>query len=135
MNDFNRAIIEEFRANGGTVGGPFEGSTLLLLRTIGAKSGAERVHPLAYRRDGESFVVFGSAAGADQHPAWFRNLVANPRVTVEVGTETFDAVARVADGDEHERLWSAQKRDVPAFAEYEAKTSRRIPVVLLERAA
>jgi deazaflavin-dependent oxidoreductase (nitroreductase family) len=133
MNDFNRAIIEEFRANAGKVGGGFAGVPMLLLHTTGAKSGAERVNPLAYRREGDAYVVFGSYAGADTHPAWYHNLVANPEVTVEVGEETFPAKARVADGDEHDRIWTAQKQDAPAFAEYERKTSRRIPVILLER--
>lgn len=134
MSDWNTSIIEEFRANGGKVGGPFEGATMLLLHTTGAKTGADRVHPLMYQAQGDDdLVVFGSYAGAPSHPAWFHNLVANPEVTVEVGTETVPMRARVAEGEEHERLWNRQKELVPGFADYERKTTRRIPVVVLER--
>ena len=133
MNDFNQKIIEEFRANDGKVGGPFAGSQLLLLHTTGAKSGQERIAPLAYRKEGESLAVFGSKAGAPTNPDWFHNLVANPEVTVEVGTEQFAARARVAEGEEHDRIWEAHKREVPNFAEYEKKTDRTIPVIILER--
>jgi deazaflavin-dependent oxidoreductase (nitroreductase family) len=134
-HDFNQQIIEEFRANGGKVGGPFEGAPLLLLHHTGARSGRERVNPVAYRRDGERLVIFATKGGAPTSPDWYHNLVANPRAKVEVGPDTFEVDARVAKGDERERLWSAQKRDVPPFAEYERKTSRRIPVVILEQAA
>jgi deazaflavin-dependent oxidoreductase (nitroreductase family) len=130
--DWNSGIIREFRANGGKVGGPFEGGTLLLLHTKGAKSGAERVNPLAYRTEGDALVVFASKAGAPTNPDWYHNLRANPNVTVEVGTDTRDLVARVAEGEERQRLWDAQKRDNPGFADYETKTDRQIPVVLLE---
>jgi deazaflavin-dependent oxidoreductase (nitroreductase family) len=133
MNDFNQQIIDEFRANGGKVGGMFQGAPLLLLHTTGAKTGKDRVAPLAYRREGDDLVVFGSKAGAPDHPDWFRNLVANPRVRVEVGTEQFDATARITEGEERERIWEAQKRDVPNFAEYEQKTERQIPVIVLTR--
>lgn len=133
MSDWNRSIIEEFRANAGKVGGPFEGATLLLLHTFGAKTGEERVNPVMYRADGgDRFVVFASKGGAPTHPDWYRNLVANSRVKVEVGTETIEAKARVAQSEERERLWSAQKSEWPAFAQYEAKTEREIPVVILE---
>jgi deazaflavin-dependent oxidoreductase (nitroreductase family) len=132
MNDFNAKIIEEFRANGGKLGGPFEGAPMLLLHTTGAKSGRERVNPLAYRADGDRLVVFGSKAGAPTHPDWYHNLVANPEATVEVGTETRRVKARVAQGAEHDRLWAEQKERVPGFADYERKTTRRIPVVILE---
>ena len=135
INDFNRQIIEEFRSNDGKVGGPFEGAQLLLLHTTGAKSGKPRVAPLAYRQEGAALAVFGSKAGADDNPDWFHNVLANPQVNVEVGTERFDAVARVADDAERDRIWEAQKTDVPNFAEYEKKTDRVIPVVLLERSA
>jgi len=135
FDDFNRKIIEEFRANGGKVGGPFEGAPMLLLHTTGAKSGAERVNPLVYRPEGDDLVIFGSKAGADTHPDWFHNLRANPQASVEVGTESVPVTSRVAEGDERERIWSAQKAAAPGFAEYEAKTTRTIPVIVLERAA
>jgi deazaflavin-dependent oxidoreductase (nitroreductase family) len=131
-DDFNRRIVEEFRANGGTVGGPFEGSRLALVHHRGARTGTERVNPLAYRPDGDSYVVFGSAAGADQHPDWYHNLKANPETTVEVGTQTIDVTAREAAGDERERLWAAQKSESPQFAEYEKATERVIPVIVLD---
>lgn len=130
---FNKAIIEEFRANRGVVGGPFEGTALLLLHTTGARSGEARVNPLAYQAVGEDVAVFGSAGGSPTHPAWYRNLQANPQVRVELGAEAFDAVARTATGDERERIWAAQKAAAPAFADYEAATDRTIPVVVLER--
>jgi len=133
MNDWNRAIIEEFRANGGKVGGRFEGADLLLLHTTGARSGLERVNPLAYQKLGEEYVVFGSKGGAPTHPDWYRNVLVNPKVTVEVGTEKFEAIARVAEGKERERIWTTQKERVPGFAEYERKTTREIPVVVLSR--
>lgn len=133
--DWNSKIISEFRANGGKVGGVFEGMPLLLLHSTGAKTGAERVNPLAYRTDGDALVVFASKAGAPTNPDWFHNLRANPRVSVEVGTQTRDVVARVAGGDERHRLWEAQKLDNPAFAGYETKTDRQIPVVVLDPVA
>ncbi len=131
MNDFNASIIEEFRSNGGRVGGPFEGANMVLLHTTGARSGQERVNPLVYRPVGDALAIFASAAGADHHPAWFHNLKANPHVTVEVGTDTLPATAREVTGDERSEIWEAQKADAPGFAEYEAKTDRQIPVVLL----
>lgn len=132
--DFNTKIIEEFRSNGGKVGGVFEGVPLLLLHTTGAKTGNARINPVAYRPDGDRQVIFASKGGAPTSPDWYHNLVQNPRARVEVGNDTIDVVARVAEGDERERLWSAQKRDLPAFAEYETKTTRQIPVVILEPA-
>jgi deazaflavin-dependent oxidoreductase (nitroreductase family) len=135
INDFNRQIIEEFRANSGKVGGPFEGAQLLLLHTTGAKTGKERIAPLAYRQVGADLAVFGSKAGADDNPDWYHNVLANPTVGVEVGTERFDAVARIAEGAERDRIWEEQKADVPNFAEYEQQTDRIIPVVVLERSA
>ena len=131
-NDFNQQIIDEFRANQGKVGGMFEGARLLLLHHTGAKTGREYVNPLAYRPDGDRLVVFGSKGGAPDNPDWYHNLRANPRARVEVDSATREVVARVAEGDERERIWSAQKRDVPPFAEYEQKTDRQIPVVVLE---
>ena len=135
MSDFNTAIIEEFRANGGKVGGGFEGAPMVLLHHKGAKTGTERVAPLVYQADGDRYVVFASKAGAPTHPDWFRNLVANPETTIEVGTETVAVRARVAEGDERERIWTKQKQLMPGFAEYEEKTKgiREIPVVILER--
>ncbi len=134
-NDWNQKIIEEFRANGGRVGPPFEAMTLLLLHTTGAKSGQGRVHPVAYRADGDNLVVFASKGGAPDNPAWYHNLMAHPRVQVEVGAETRDVEARVAAGDERQRLWDAQKAEFPGFADYERKTTRQIPVVVLQPVA
>ncbi len=132
--DWNSKIIDEFRANGGKVGGQFDGAPLLLLHTTGARTGQVRVNPVMYRTDGDRLVVFASKAGADTNPDWFHNLRAHPRVTVEVGTETREAVARVADDTERTRLWEAQKSEWPGFAGYEQRTGRQIPVVILERA-
>lgn len=134
MSDWNTQIIEEFRANGGKVGGQFEGAPLLLLHSSGAKSGQARVHPVMYQADGENLVVFASKAGAPSSPDWYHNLVANPRASVEVDDRTVNVVAHVAEGDTRERLWSRQKELYPGFAEYEAKTTRQIPVVVLEPA-
>ena len=135
MNDFNTKIIEEFRANDGKVGGPFEGATVLLLHHKGAKTGAERVNPLAYRPVDGSWAVFGSKGGAPTNPDWYYNLRANPEATIEVGTETIPVIAHVADEAERAPIWEAQKRDNPGFADYESKTSRQIPVILLRRAS
>lgn len=132
-NDFNRQVVEEFRANGGKVGGPFAGGTLLLLTTTGAKSGKQTVAPLACTVDGDRWLVYASAAGRDQHPAWYHNIVANPDVTVEFGTETFTARAMVITGAERDRLYAEQVKRAPGFGEYQAKTSRVIPVVALDR--
>lgn len=135
MSDWNQQIIEEFRANDGRVGGNFEGRTLLLLHHTGAKSGTEYINPLAYQRlSDNSVAIFASKGGAPTHPDWFHNVVANPDVTVEIGTETFAAHARVAEGAEREAIWAQQKIDWPGFAEYEEQTRgiREIPVVVLE---
>jgi deazaflavin-dependent oxidoreductase (nitroreductase family) len=134
FNAFNAQIIEQFRANGGTMTeGPFKGVPLLLLTTTGARSGKTRVNPLAYTRDGDRLVVIASKGGAPSHPDWYHNLVARPLVTVEVGRERFQARARIAEGAERDRLYAAQAQLLPAFAEYQRKTTRRIPVVVLER--
>jgi deazaflavin-dependent oxidoreductase (nitroreductase family) len=133
MNDYNRAIVDEFRANEGKVGPPFAGAPLLLLHTTGAKSGKARVNPLAYGTDGDRFIVIGSKGGADDNPDWYHNLLAHPVTDVEVGTETIPVTARVTEGEERERLWTERKREMPGFADYEAKTSREIPVIVLER--
>ncbi|MEA2616625.1 MAG: hypothetical protein QOE72_2408 [Chloroflexota bacterium] len=134
MNAFNRQVIDEFRANEGRVGGPFQGAPMVLLHTTGARSGQERITPLVYRPVNGDIAVFGSKAGAPEHPAWYLNLLAKPEVTVEVGTETYPVVARVAEGDERQRIWDEQVGAMPGFAEYQEKTTRVIPVVVLERA-
>lgn len=132
-NNPNQAIIDEFRRAGGKVGGSFQGAPLLLLHTQGAKTGREHVHPMMYQAlDRKNIAVFGSKGGAPSHPHWYYNLLANPRVMVEIGTETRSMTARVSTGEERERIWARQKRDYPGFAEYEAKTPRQIPVVILE---
>jgi deazaflavin-dependent oxidoreductase (nitroreductase family) len=123
MADWNQQVIDEFRANGGRVGGRFEGRTLLLLHHRGAKTGAERVNPVGYQRLSEdSVAVFASKGGASTNPDWYHNILANPDVTVELGTETFSARARIAEGAERDSIWERQKRDWPGFAEYEEKT-------------
>lgn len=133
VNDWNAQIIAEFRANEGRVGGNFEGAPVLLLHTIGARSGAERVNPMMYLDlDGRRY-VFASKAGADTNPDWFHNLLANPDVTVEAGTETYGATAVPVTGEERDRVYGEQARRYPGFAEYQAKTSRVIPVVELRR--
>ena len=129
----NNPDLRSFRANGGKVGPPFEGAPMMLLTTTGARSGQQRTTPLVHTRDGEDIVVLASKAGAPSHPAWYHNLVANPEVTVELGTEKFAARARVATGDERERLYAAQAKLMPNFAEYQQKTTRQIPVVVLKR--
>jgi deazaflavin-dependent oxidoreductase (nitroreductase family) len=134
-NDLNSKVIDEFRANGGRVGGRFEGAPMVLLHHTGAKSGTERVTPLMYQPDGDRVVIFASKAGAPTNPAWFHNLRANPRATIEIGTDTIAVEARVAEGNERERYWEKQKQDHPRFAEYErTAVDRVIPVVVLERA-
>ena len=133
-NDFNQGVIDEFRANAGMVGGYFEGRNMVLVHHQGAKSGKQYVSPLVYQRlDDGKMAIFASKGGAPENPAWYHNVVANPNVTVEIGTETFDVRARVADGEERNRIWEQQKVDVPGFADYENKTTRSIPVVILER--
>ena len=130
-NDFNRNVIEEFRANNGVVK-MLEGSNVLLLHHTGVKSGTERVNPLVFLPDGDNYVIFASKAGAPTSPDWYHNLTANPRTTVEVGAGTKLVSARVAEGEERERLWTRQKEVAPQFAGYESKTDRTIPVVVLE---
>lgn len=133
-NDWNRQVIEEFRANNGKVGGTFAGLPLLLLHHVGAKSGVERVNPVAYQRVGDSWAVFASKAGAPTNPDWFHNLVAHPDVSIEVGSETHRVSARVATGEERQRIWDARMAAVPNFAEYAEKVEgiREIPVVVLD---
>jgi deazaflavin-dependent oxidoreductase (nitroreductase family) len=131
-NDWNHNVIEEFRANEGKVGGPFAHLPLVLVHHKGAKTGTPRINPLAYRRDGSNYVIFASYAGAPESPDWFHNLVANPETEIETGTAILPVKVRVAEGEERERLWEAQKAEYPLFAEYEEKTDREIPVVVLE---
>lgn len=133
MSDWNEKIIAEFRANHGRVGGPFEGAPLLLLHSTGARTGREHVAPVMYQAVGEAFAVFASKAGADTNPAWYHNLRAHPETRIEVGDDTIDVSARVLDPDEREPIWEQQKARYPGFADYERKTDRVIPVVLLER--
>lgn len=132
-NGFNENLIEEFRANGGTVTGMFARTPLILLTTTGRRTGARHTTPLAHTTDGEALVVIASKGGAPTNPLWFENLVANPTATVERGTEKFEVTARVAQGEERDRLYANQAALMPAFAEYERKTPRKIPVVVLER--
>jgi len=133
MKDWNTQVIEEFRASGGKVGGNFEGAPILLLHTTGAKSGLERINPMMYQDLGDGrLAVFASKAGADSDPDWYRNLVAHPEVTAEVGTDTRTLRARTAEPDERDPIWEKQKNDNPGFAGYEASTDRVIPVVILE---
>jgi deazaflavin-dependent oxidoreductase (nitroreductase family) len=135
--DRNTRITREFRENGGKVGGPFANGTIILLHTTGAKSGQERVAPLvAQPLDGGRYAIFASKGGSPTHPDWYHNLRANPQVTYEVGTDTgirtVRATARVTKGEERDRIWTKQKHDRPNFAEYEQKTTRQIPVIVLE---
>jgi deazaflavin-dependent oxidoreductase (nitroreductase family) len=133
MHDFNTEIIEQFRANSGTMtSGPFKGAPLLLLTTRGAKTGQTRVNPLVYTRDGERYVIIASKGGSPTNPDWYHNVVAHPDVTLEIGGQRFVARAKMAKGAERDRLYDAQAAIMPGFAEYQRKTSRRIPVVVLE---
>lgn len=132
-NDFNTNLIEEFRANGGKVTGVFAGRPLLLLTTTGAKSGQPRTMPLVYTTDGDRIVIIASKGGAPTNPDWYHNVVANPTVTVELPGEQFQARATIAEGAERERLYNAQAALMPAFAEYQQKTTRQIPVIVLDR--
>ncbi|MBB6174806.1 deazaflavin-dependent oxidoreductase (nitroreductase family) [Nocardiopsis mwathae] len=130
---FNRAIIEEFRANGGRVGDPSEEGHVLLLTTTGAKSGQRHTVPLGFVRHGEEVLVVASAAGAPRHPAWYHNLLANPVVEVELGTEVFEAIAVPAEGARRDRLFGHIVGEQPGYADYQARTQRVLPVVALER--
>ena len=132
-DDYNSRIIAEFRANGGRVEAFPKGDVLLLHHT-GAKSGQDRVNPLAYQTVDGGYAIFASKAGAPDNPDWYHNLKANPRATIEIGTETVPVTARVAGPEERDPIWTRQKQDQPGFAEYEQKTSRQIPVVILEPA-
>lgn len=131
--EFNRKIIEEFRANGGRVGGQFARAPLLLLTTTGAKTGQSRTTPLAYSKDGDRIVVIASMAGAPNNPDWYHNLKAHPTATVELGGERFSVKAGITADAERDRLFNRQAEQMPVFADYQKKTSRRIPVFVLER--
>ena len=133
MSDWNKSIIEEFRANKGKVGGPFAGADLLLLHTKGAKSGLERINPMMYYRDSDQYVVIASKGGADTHPDWYYNLLANPDLSVEVGTEQFPVIATVTSEPERTKLYEKMESISSGFTEYKNKTSRVIPVVTLTR--
>jgi deazaflavin-dependent oxidoreductase (nitroreductase family) len=133
MQAFNAALIEEFRANGGKVGGRFAGRPVLLLTTTGARSGRTYTLPLVYLTDGDRIVIFASKAGSPRHPDWYHNLIANPHVTVEAGTETYEANAVVITGEDRDRLYAQQVEANPTFGEYQKKTTRIIPVIALER--
>jgi deazaflavin-dependent oxidoreductase (nitroreductase family) len=133
MSDWNKQIIEEFRANDGKVGGRFVNTTILLLHSQGAKTGLERINPLACFADGQRYIIIASKGGADTNPDWYYNLLANPNVSVEVGTEEFQALATVASEPERSQLYSKMAAINPGFAEYQKKTSRTIPVIILSR--
>ena len=135
VNDFNKKIIEEFRANDGKVGGRFANTTLLLLHTIGAKSGQPRTNPVAYTKDGDRFIIIASKGGAPTNPDWYYNVKANPLVTVELGHEQFQAQATIAEGAERDRLFNQMAEIRPGFAEYQRNTDRQLPVIVLERVA
>jgi len=130
---FNLKVIDEFRANGGKVGKPFEGMPMVLLTVTGAKSGKAYTTPLVYSKDGNRFVIIASMAGAPNNPDWYHNIKANPTVTLEIGTERFQAKATVTSGEERERLFNAQAAIMPVFNDYRKKTTRQIPVIALER--
>ena len=132
-NERNLGVITEFRSNAGRVGGNFEGAPVLLLSTKGAKTGLGRTNPLMYLTDGDRWIVFASKGGAPTSPDWFHNLVANPAVTLEVGTEALEADAEVVTGEERDRLYAQQAELYPQFGEYQRKTARSIPVVALTR--
>jgi deazaflavin-dependent oxidoreductase (nitroreductase family) len=134
LREFNTTLIAEFRANGGKVGGPFENGTLLLLTTTGAKTGKPRISPLAYYTIDGKMIIIGSYAGADQHPAWVHNLRANPRAHIEVGATEYDVVARELPAAERDDVFAEVVKAAPVFAEYQAKTSRVIPLFELQRA-
>ena len=133
MNAWNRQIMEEFHANAGKVGGPFEGVPLLLLTTTGARSGKRRTSPVGYMPDGDRLIIFATRGGLPTNPDWYYNLVAHPEVTVEVGTETFEVTAVVLTGEERDRSYARQVECAPVFAEYQARTTRKIPVIALHR--
>ena len=133
MADFNEKIIEEFHANKGKVEGPFSSMKLLLLHSIGAKSGKLFIKPLAYTKDGDNFVIVASKGGAPTNPDWYHNLLANPEITIEVDDEKLSVMAKLADGEERERLFSQHANHYPGFKDYKTKTTRVLPVFVLEK--
>ncbi len=133
QKDYNRQLIEDFRANRNNPDGPFKGRSLLLLTTTGARSGQSRTIPMMYIPDGDRLLVIASNAGASKHPDWYHNLVAHPEVTVEVGSETYDAIAIVTEGEERQRLWNRIVESYPFFTDHQAKVTRQIPVIALSR--
>jgi deazaflavin-dependent oxidoreductase (nitroreductase family) len=133
-NDWNRKVIEEFRANAGKVGGYFEGAPMILVHHLGARTGTERVSPLVYLPDGEDMVIAATKGGAPTNPDWYHNLKAHPRITVEVGTEAFPVEATEVTGTERDELWRRLVEMRPGFAEYEEKTDRVFPMFRLTRA-
>jgi deazaflavin-dependent oxidoreductase (nitroreductase family) len=133
MDEFNEGVIKEFRANQGVVGGQMKGMPVLLITMTGAKTGRTITKPLVYSRDGDRIVIIASYAGAVHNPPWYHNLVANPDVTVELGGETFKAKAAVAPASDRQRLYDQQAKQMPIFTEYQKKTTRQIPVLLLTR--
>jgi deazaflavin-dependent oxidoreductase (nitroreductase family) len=130
-DDFNRRNIEEFRANHGRLGGQFEGAPVLLLHSTGARSGEERVNPMMYLADGERYLVFASAAGADRNPAWYHNLLAHPDARIEVGDDSIEVHAVELQGAKRDQKYAVQASRYPGFADYERKTTRTIPVLAL----
>ncbi len=134
FGDFNKGLIADLRAHGGeATSGPFKGRDVLILTTRGAKSGVSRENPLVYSRDGNHYVVVASKGGAPTHPSWFHNIVAHPDVTIEVGGEKLEVRAHVPDGEEYERLYEHHASINPTFNEYRKRTSRKIPVVVMEK--
>lgn len=133
QREYNRKVIEEYRANDGKLGPPFQGGAMLLLTTTGARTGRERTTPMMFKRHGDRLLVIASNIGAPKHPDWYRNLDAHPEVTVELGAERFAATASTATGDERATLWAELVGTHPFFAEHQAKTDREIPLVLLDR--
>ncbi len=133
LNEYNKTVIEEFRANQGKVGGQMENMPVILLTMTGAKTGRTITKPLVYSKDGDRMVVIASFAGAPKHPAWYLNLVAHPEVTVEVGTEKFRAKVEETSGDERQRLFDTQAAQMSIFNDYQKKTTRPIPVLTLTR--
>jgi deazaflavin-dependent oxidoreductase (nitroreductase family) len=133
FQDFNRDLIKDIRANGKATSGPFLGREVLVLTTKGARSGEVRETPLVFTRDGDHMVIVASKGGAPTHPSWYHNLVKHPEVTIEAGKDRFKARAHIADGDEYERLYTQHADINPGFHDYRKKTTRKIPVIVLER--
>lgn len=133
VDDWNQKVIEEFRANEGRVGGPFAGAPVLLLHHTGRKSGTVRVNPLVYLKDDERILIFGSKGGFPTHPDWYRNLLANPNASIEIGADKYDVTAENLTGEEHDQLYAKQVAAMPVFGEYQSKTDRTIPIIALTR--